>query len=67
MDNSLIIYSGLFTLVSFVLLRKFLKKSIILSLLIPLILISIYFIYINGTNKIVTNNDFDIMTDMPNF
>lgn len=63
MDDNLIIYSSLFLLVGFIFLFKFLKYNVVLSLVLPLLLIGIYNLFI----KKISNDDLDMLTDMPDF
>lgn len=66
MDSSLIIYSSVFTLVSFIVLYKFGKQSIIKSLIIPLFLVGIYIIFLN-INRVSSDNNLELITEMPDF
>lgn len=66
MDSSLIIYSSVFTLVSFIVLYKFAKQTIIKSLLIPLFLVGGYLIFLN-LNKVSSDNNLELITEMPDF
>lgn len=70
MDDSLVIYSSIFLLVSFVVLYKYLGHSIILSLGVPIGLIVLYNIKMSNGLSIDGFNEpvnFEVMTDMPDF
>ena len=61
-DNTLI-YSSIFLLVSFIVIFKFIKFNIILSLGIPLIIIILYIILYSSNDDDIMN----VLTDYPDF
>lgn len=70
MDDSLVIYSSVFLLVSFVVLYKYLGHSILLSLGVPIGLIVLYNIKMSNGLSLGSSNEtmnFEVMTDMPDF
>ena len=73
MDDSLIIYSSVFLLVSFVVLNKYLMKDILKSLAIPVLLLISYFVLVGGSEGVVgsvggvVDNGMELLTEMPNF
>lgn len=72
MDDSLVIYSSVFLLISFVFLYKYLGQSILLSLGAPLVLIILYNLNISSNFELPSMSgggdiNFEVMTDMPDF
>lgn len=66
MDDSLIIYSSIFILIIFIILYKFTKLNILLSLGIPVGL-SIVYILFNSYSIPDLENSLEVLTDMPDF
>lgn len=66
MDDSLIIYSSIFVLVSFIVLYKFSSQNFLVSLGIPIALSVMFMIYINY-ESIPGEETLEMLTDMPNF
>jgi len=75
-NDSLIIYSSVFLLVSFVVLNKYVLKDILKSLAIPVLLLISYFVLVEdkegGVRGIggiggVVDNGMELLTEMPNF
>jgi hypothetical protein len=70
MGDSLIIYSSVFLLVSFVVLNKYLMKDVLKSLAIPVLLLISYFVLVGGSEggvSGVVDNGMELLTEMPNF
>ena len=69
-NDSLIIYSSVFLLVSFVVLNKYLMKDVLKSLAIPVLLLISYFVLVGGSEggiNGVVDNGIELLTEMPNF
>lgn len=66
MDDSLIIYSSIFILIIFIILYKFTKLNLLLSLGIPVGL-SIVYILFNSYSIPDLGNSLEVLTDMPDF
>lgn len=73
MGDSLIIYSSVFLLVSFVVLNKYVVKDVLKSLAIPVLLLISYFVLVGGSEGGVSgvggvvDNGMELLTEMPNF
>lgn len=73
MGDSLIIYSSVFLLVSFVVLNKYVVKDVLKSLAIPMLLLISYFVLVGGSEGSVgsvggvVDNGMELLTEMPNF
>ena len=79
MGDSLIIYSSVFLLVSFVVLNKYVVKDVLKSLAIPVLLLISYFVLVGseggiggvgsvgGSTGSVVDNGMELLTEMPNF
>lgn len=76
MGDSLIIYSSVFLLVSFVVLNKYVVKDVLKSLAIPVLLLISYFVLVGGSEGgvggiggigSVVDNGMELLTEMPNF
>ena len=77
MGDSLIIYSSVFLLVSFVVLNKYVVKDVLKSLAIPVLLLISYFVLVGGSEGgvgsvgggigEVVDNGMELLTEMPNF
>ena len=73
MGDSLIIYSSVFLLVSFVVLNKYIVKDVLKSLAIPVLLLISYFVLVGSEGGIgggigsVVDNGMELLTEMPNF
>jgi hypothetical protein len=66
-NDSLIIYSSVFLLVSFVVLNKYVVKDILKSLAIPVLLLISYFVLVEESKGGVVDNGMELLTEMPNF
>jgi len=66
MDDSLIIYSSIFVLVSFIVLYKLSNQNFYISLGLPIGLCIIYILFVNSSS-VPMEESLDMLTDMPNF